>query len=99
MTAEEFYIKEINPDNEKFKNDPIHKRIIKLMDDYAQLKKFKKPTNRQLVDIATIFCEDNGMINQSELVNSVGTADFIVDRLYDNGDVMIPSNKEQSDAK
>ena len=27
-------IKEINPDNQDFKNNPIHQRIIKLMDDY-----------------------------------------------------------------
>ena len=34
-TAKEFYLQKINPDNERFKNDPIHSKIIELMDEYA----------------------------------------------------------------
>jgi hypothetical protein len=33
-TAEEFYIRKINPDAEKFKSDSIHQTIIKLLEEY-----------------------------------------------------------------
>jgi hypothetical protein len=37
-TAEEFYLDQINPDSQEFKNNPIHQRIIGLMEAYRSYK-------------------------------------------------------------
>lgn len=54
-TAKEFYLQKINPDNERFKNDPIHNRIIELMEEYADqfrqpLVMLSLPSDEQIID-------------------------------------------------
>lgn len=55
---------------------------------------FKMPTDKQLVDIAILFSQDKGVINKTELTNMVAMSEFILNRLYENKDVMIPATIE-----
>lgn len=57
-------------------------------------ERFKMPTDKQIIDIAILFSQDNGVINKIELTNIVSAAQFILDRLFENNDVMKPSTKE-----
>jgi hypothetical protein len=46
-------------------------------------ERFTKPTDKQLVEIALLF--NDGKIRKSKLRDMVAMAEFIVDRLYENG--------------
>ena len=57
-------------------------------------ERFKKPTDDQIVKLALIF--NDGRLDPSELTNMTSMSLFVIDRLYENGDVMIPSSKEKA---
>lgn len=54
--------------------------------------RFQLPTNKQMIEIAILFNE--GGLDLDKLADIVGYGQFIVDRLYENGDVSKPSLKE-----
>jgi len=55
-------------------------------------ERFKKPTDKQLVEIALLF--NDGKLQKSKLRDMIAMCEFILDRLYENNDVMKPSSKE-----
>ena len=56
-------------------------------------KRFIKPTDKQYVEIALLF--NYGKLERAKLRDMVAMAEFITDRLYENGDVSIKSSKEE----
>lgn len=56
------------------------------------VERFKKPTDEQIIQFALVFNE--GKIEPEKLADMVGLCEMVVDRLYENGDVLIPSSKE-----
>lgn len=54
--------------------------------------RFQLPSDKQMIDIAILF--NDGKLEQEKLADMVGYAQFIVDRLHENGDVTKPSSKE-----
>ncbi len=70
------------------------KYVIKVVhEDFPQ--RFTMPTDEQLIKFALIF--NDGKLDAEELANMTGMAQFILDRLHENGDIMIPSSKEKED--
>lgn len=65
--------------------------IEKIMEQYKG-ERFKKPTDEQIVKAAIVFTD--GDLEQDRLVDMVSMCCFIIDRLYENGDIMIKSSKE-----
>lgn len=61
------------------------------IDKYAP---FKMPTDEQIVNMAVMF--NDGNVNMKKLRDMVAMCMFVIDRLYENGDIMIPSSKENS---
>jgi len=59
--------------------------------------RFNKPTPDQIVEFAIVFNE--GEIDRDKLVCMVGFCQMVVDRLYDNGDIMKKSLQEIEDEK
>ena len=58
-----------------------------------EIKRFILPTDEQIVKMALIF--NDGKLDPKELMNMVAMCMFVIDRLYENGDIMIPSSKEK----
>lgn len=56
--------------------------------------RFELPSDEQMISIAILF--NDGKLEQGKLTDMVGYGNFIVDRLYENGNVAIPSSKEDS---
>lgn len=56
-------------------------------------ERFKMPTDQQLIEMAIVFNE--GVIDRQKLADMVAYASLILDRLYENGDVLIQSKKEK----
>ncbi len=56
-------------------------------------ERFKKPSDEQFVKIAILF--NDGVIESEKLRDMVAMSEFIIDRLYENGDVSICSSKEK----
>ncbi|HCT86239.1 MAG TPA: hypothetical protein DF296_13690 [Candidatus Margulisbacteria bacterium] len=54
--------------------------------------RFKLPTDKQLIEIALLF--NNGKIQPKRLADMVAMAELIIDRLYENGDVLVRCSKE-----
>jgi len=54
--------------------------------------RFQLPSDQQIVELAILF--NDGNIDKEILTKMVSLADFIIDRLYENGDVSKPSSKE-----
>lgn len=54
--------------------------------------RFKLPTDNQMIEIAILF--NNGKLQRQKLADMVAYGQFIIDRLYENGDVKIPTAKE-----
>ena len=54
--------------------------------------RFILPSDKQMIDIAILF--NDGKLEADKLADMVGYGQFIVDRLYENGDVGKPSSKE-----
>lgn len=57
-------------------------------------ERFKMPTDEQIIDIAILMTVEKNQVNKKELANILATCNFILDRLYENNDIMIPSSKE-----
>lgn len=55
-------------------------------------EKFKMPSDKQMIEIAILFNE--GKFEKQKLRDMVACCQFILDRLYENGDVETPSSKE-----
>jgi len=55
--------------------------------------RFQLPSDKQMVDIAILF--NDGKLERQKLADMLAYGQFIVDRLYENGDVGIPSSKEE----
>jgi hypothetical protein len=55
-------------------------------------ERFKMPTDKNIVDFALVF--NDGKIEHEKLADMVAMCQFIIDRLYENGDILIPSSKE-----
>lgn len=55
-------------------------------------ERFKKPTDQQLVNTAILF--NDGKMEEEKLQDMVAMAMWVIDRLYENGDMTIPSSKE-----
>lgn len=72
--------------------DIVHRDFPKEQSGEQQ-ERFKKPTDQQVVKAAILF--NDGLIDKKQLSNMVALADFIIDRLYENGDMTIPSSKEK----
>jgi hypothetical protein len=53
---------------------------------------FRKPTDKEIVSVAILF--NDGKLDKEKLSDMVAMADFIIDRLYENRDISIPSSKE-----
>jgi methyl coenzyme M reductase subunit C-like uncharacterized protein (methanogenesis marker protein 7) len=58
-----------------------------------ETERFKMPLGKDLVGIAVLF--NNGKFQERKLADMIGMCQFVLDRLYENNDVMKPSNKEQ----
>lgn len=54
--------------------------------------RFILPTDEQIINTAFVF--NDGKLDPEELTNMVSMCMFVVDRLYENGDMLIPSSKE-----
>ena len=55
--------------------------------------KFEMPTDNQLIKVAILF--NDGKVDMAQLTNMVSMCQFVVDRLFENGNVMVPSSKEK----
>lgn len=55
-------------------------------------ERFKKPTNKQVCEFALVFNE--GKIEREKLADMVGFCQMVIDRLYDNGDILVKSQQE-----
>lgn len=53
---------------------------------------FKMPTDKQLIEIALLF--NDGKLQKSKLRDMIAMSEFIINRLYENGDCSVPSSKE-----
>lgn len=55
-------------------------------------ERFKMPDPQKIVEIAILF--NDGILDEKKLTDMVAFCDFVVDRLYENGDISMPSSKE-----
>lgn len=55
-------------------------------------ERFKKPTDEQIIKSAILF--NDGNIDKKKLSDMVALAEFIINRLHENGDILIPSSTE-----
>ena len=69
-------------------------RLSELLDEYRNQSRWIMPTDKQLIEIAILFSEEKGVVNKLELANMVAMAQFILNRLAENNDVMIPAKSE-----
>ena len=67
-------------------------KIIKDIGSSA-MDRFKMPTSEQLLDICVLF--NDGVLNAEKLADMLSPLQFVLDRLFENGDVLIPSKKEE----
>lgn len=58
-------------------------------------EKFIMPTDKQIIEIAILF--NGGKLEREKISNMIGMSKFILDRLYENGNILIPSSKEVND--
>ena len=57
-----------------------------------QKERFKMPTDKEMIEIGIMFI--GGSEDVDKLTDIVSVLTFILDRLYENGSVELPSNKE-----
>jgi predicted restriction endonuclease len=55
-------------------------------------ERFILPTDEQLIKLAIIF--NNGKFSYKKIANMVALCRLVVDRLFENGDITIPSSNE-----
>ena len=80
----------------------LKENVLAAMEEYAKevVKnnavlphvRFQLPSDQQIVELAILF--NNGNLDKEILIKMVSLANFIIDRLYENGDVSKPSSKE-----
>lgn len=58
-------------------------------------ERFIKPTDKQLIDTAIVF--NDGKIEPQKLGDMVAMCEFIINRLYENGDMTIPASNEEKE--
>lgn len=60
-------------------------------------ERFIRPTNAQVCEFALLFQTENGEkpIDRELLVEMVGFANMVIERLYENGDITKSSSKEK----
>ena len=81
-------------ENEMRKNRIMSKVTSAIEYVYANstVERFKMPTDEQIINIAIIF--NHGVIDKHKLSDMVSMCQFVIDRLYENGDILKPSKKE-----
>ena len=60
---------------------------------YQPKGRFDMPDFKQLLQIAKSFTDDDE-IDAKQLSNMIRMCQFVLDRLYENGNVLIPTHKE-----
>jgi hypothetical protein len=75
--------------------NPVVARIIPKKAEESE--RFKKPSTEEVAEFALLFQTDGGEnpINREVLVEMVGFASMVIDRLYETGDITKPSSKEK----
>jgi hypothetical protein len=56
-------------------------------------QRFTKPTDQQMVEMAILF--NDGKMDLDKLADMMAYAQCLIDRLYENGNVTIPSSFEK----
>lgn len=56
--------------------------------------RFQLPSDQQVVELAVLF--NDGSLDKEILTKMVSLADFIINRLYENGDISKQSSKERN---
>jgi hypothetical protein len=64
-------------------------------DDKVKAERFRMPSSKELIEISILF--NDGEVDKQALASMVGMCQLVVDRLYENGDILIPSTKENDD--
>ena len=84
--------KELNEDEiiQLFRNSRNSSQMV-FVD--APTERFKMPTSEQLLDICVLF--NDGVLDAEKLADMLSPLQFVLDRLFENGDVLIPSKKEE----
>lgn len=55
--------------------------------------RFTKPTSEELIGIALLF--NDGKFEEEKLADMLAMCEFVVDRLYENGNIHQPSSNEE----
>lgn len=58
-------------------------------------EKFIMPTYEQIIELAILF--NDGKAEIDKISDMASMSKFILDRLYENGNILIPSSKEVND--
>jgi len=64
-------------------------------EDKISDERFKMPTDKQLIEIMILF--NKGKLQKNKLADMLSPCLLILDRLYENGDVTIPTKNENKD--
>jgi hypothetical protein len=59
---------------------------------HSEEKEWKRPTGKQLIEICILF--NDGKLEREKLADMLSPIEFVLDRLFENGDVTKPSSKE-----
>jgi hypothetical protein len=62
---------------------------------WVKVERFIKPTEDQLIKAAVLF--NDGKLEREKLADMLALVDFVVDRLYENGDITKPTINELID--
>ena len=57
----------------------------------VDMPRFTKPSNKELIEIGLLF--NDGKLDEN-LAGMLAMCEFVIDRLYENGDIRKPSSKE-----
>lgn len=76
-------------------NQALSSALKEIAELHAKVR-FKKPTPDEVCQFALLFQTESGgkPIDRELLVEMVGFAFMVIDRLYENGDITKPSSKE-----
>lgn len=74
-------------------------REDKLLERWNRRTRFDKPTSENIVEVALLFCEENNTVNTAEVVNTTSALLFIIERLYENGNISIPTRREREEER
>lgn len=90
-----------NADIKRFGNPSEGELEHREVEESEDSERFKKPTSDEVVQFALLFQTEAGEnpINREVLIEMVGFASMVIDRLYENGDITKPSSKEKSSSK